>query len=28
MSNDTARTRPNFWEYIGYCHLGFGCGNL
>jgi len=21
-------TRPNFWEYIGYCHLGVGCGNL
>ena len=20
MSNDTARTRPNFWEYIGYCY--------
>ena len=20
MSNDTARTRPNLWEYIGYCY--------
>ena len=20
MSNDTARTRPNVWEYIGYCY--------
>jgi hypothetical protein len=20
MSNDTARTRPNPWEYIGYCY--------
>ena len=20
MSNDTARTRPNFWQYIGYCY--------
>jgi Family of unknown function (DUF5313) len=20
MSNDKARTRPNFWEYIGYCY--------
>src|SRR3990170_8337775 len=20
MSNDTGRTRPNLWEYIGYCY--------
>src|SRR5260370_31534523 len=20
MSNDTTRTRPNLWEYIGYCY--------
>jgi hypothetical protein len=22
MSNDTTRTRPNFWQYIGYCYGG------
>ena len=24
----TTRTKPNRWQYIGYCYLGVGCGNL
>jgi len=28
MTAGTPCTKPNLLQYIGYCYLGVGCGNL